>query len=122
MIDFDALVLGPAMTVFAKPIIVNPVRSQPGHAAYAARGVWAIKPIDVQTEDGSVMSSRIYTLGVKLSEFLVPPTEEDQVTITNVIIRDVMRATATFLIDDVDPDGQGGAVWTLKSTDDPRTS
>jgi hypothetical protein len=115
MIDFDALVLAPAMTAFARPIVVTPVMSQPGAAAFGARGVWEIKNIDVQTEEG-IYSGQRRTLGVRLSEFAVPPVQGDRVDIPAYLSR---PAEATHVIDDVDDDGQGGSTWTMKQVTSP---
>jgi hypothetical protein len=120
VVDFSRLVLRPCIGAFPKAVSVNPLKSQPGHPAYdkqadgvaPLRGIWTVRNIDVQTEDGAIMSSVTYTLGIRLSEFTVPPVPEDQVTVDGV----------AYLIDDSDPDGQGGAVLTLKSTADPRFS
>lgn len=110
MVDFSRLVLRPNMGAFAKTVSVNPLKSQPGQPAYTARGIWTVHNIDVQMEDSAIMSSVTYTLGIRVAEFTVPPVPGDQVTIDGV----------TYAIDDTDPDGQGGAVLTLKSTADPR--
>lgn len=104
MIDFDALVLAPAMATFARQISIIPLSSQPGGPGYSARGIWTERPVDVQTEDGAILSSAVKTLGVRLSEFAVPPTSGDRVTVDGVL----------YVIDDTDDDGQGGSVWTLK--------
>ena len=105
MIDFDALVLGPAMDIFGMPIVIAPGKSQPGAAPYAARGVLRIENIDMPLEDG-IASTQVITIGVRLSEFAIPPVPEDQVSTT----------TDTFWIDDTDEDGQGGSIWTMKRT------
>lgn len=104
MIDFSALVLAPAMATFARPITVFPVASMPGIPTYAARGIWSERPVDVQTEDGAILSSAVKTLGVRLSEFATPATAGDKVQVDG----------AMYQIDDTDDDGQGGSLWTLK--------
>lgn len=104
MIDFDALILAPAMATFARPITVLPLASRPGEPPYTTRGVWSERPVDVQTEDGAILSSAVKTLGVRLSEFTVPVVAGDRVSVDGT----------TYQVDDTDDDGQGGSLWTLK--------
>ena len=112
MIDFDATVLSAAMDAFARPFTVTPLKSQPGLPAYAARGVWTSKPVDVPLEDGNIMSSQVHTLGVRLSEFQVPIAPGD---IVDIPISGTAPALGSFAVEDTDDDGQGGSVLTLKS-------
>lgn len=100
------------MDAFARPITVFPDKSQPALSVvpYAARGVWSVRNIDTPLEDGSIFSDQILTLGVRLSEFAVEPVPGDRIVVDGT----------TYLIDDTDPDGQGGSTITLKSIDDPR--
>src|SRR5262245_48505278 len=116
MIDFDALVLAPAMGVFGKPVTVTPIRSQPTAAPYPARGVWEISNVAIVTEDGGQFSNRTIKLGIRMSEFALLPVQGDWVT-TQVkhlplAYTDRMsldsNSTMDFLIDDQNPDGQGG--------------
>lgn len=99
------------MAVFARPIVVSPMKSQPGTLPYVARGIWEVRNIDVSLEDGSIMSSIVTTLGVRLAELPSPPPVPGDMVAVN---------GGTFVIEDTDPDGQGGATWTLKALDDPR--
>ena len=110
MVDFDALVLAPTMNLFARTVQIVPIKSKPNTPApYAARGIWSARNIDVPMEDSSIYSDTIYTLGIRLSEFDVVPVPEDKVIVDGV----------TYLIDDLDPDGQGGSVISLKSITAP---
>jgi hypothetical protein len=104
MINFDALVLGPAMAVFGQPITVTPLASQPGVAAYPAIGVFRAEPTSVPMDDGSIVASTIYTLGIRVSGFPIPPRPEDKISVGG----------GDYWIDRVHPDGQGGAILTLK--------
>jgi hypothetical protein len=105
MIDFDALVIGPAMNIFARPITVLPLASQAGQPAYGARGIWSSKPVDVAMEDG-IMSSQEHTLSVRASEFTIAIKPGDKVTVPGIGI---------FLVEDTDDDGQGGTELSLKA-------
>jgi hypothetical protein len=116
MIDFGALVLGPAMATFARPVTVTPVRSQPGQPAYQARGVWSIRNVEVQLEEG-VMNTRVITLGVKLADFgPIPPKARDLVAAPAA---GPYPDEGTHWIEDIDLDGQGGATMTLKKGTPP---
>ncbi|MCJ2102451.1 hypothetical protein [Methylobacterium sp. E-046] len=111
MIDFAALALGPGIATFARPISVRPVRSQPGKPAYLARGVWNSRNLEVTTEDNRLLNSRTLSLGIRLSEFTVPPKTRDLI---DVPAYRSLPAENTLWIDDVDLDGQGGATLFLK--------
>ena len=111
MIDFDALVLSPCMEVFARPVLVEPIASQPDAPAYIARGVWSSQPIDVQLEDGSIMSSQRHKLGIRASEYTVPIVQGDQITIDAYMS---LPRIGVCLVDDSDDDGQGGSELSLK--------
>ena len=114
MIDFDALVLTPAMDVFARPVVVLPVVSQPGVLAYTARGVWASKPDTIQTEGGEAISTNVPTLSIRLSEFSIAPVQGDRITIPANLSA---PALGTFFVFDVNGDGQGGADLVLMGVD-----
>lgn len=108
MIDFAALVLGPAMSVFGQPITVTPIASRPGAAAYQARGVYALKPVDVPLDNGTVLSTQQRTLGIRLVDFPAAPMQLDQIEM----------AQGTFIVADIKLDGQGGADLWLRSIDE----
>lgn len=102
--DFASLVLGPAMAVFSDPIVFTPTVSQPGVAAFPARGVYAVKQVTVRLEDGGIFTDQQPTLGIKLADYPVPPVQGDS----------FVRAGVTWNVWDVQPDGQGGADLVLK--------
>ena len=101
--DFAGLVLGPAMAAFADPIVFTPVKSQPGVAAFPARGVYAVKQVTVRTDEG-IFTDQQPTLGIMLADYPVPPMQDDT----------FVRAGVTWSVWDVQPDGQGGADLILK--------
>ena len=103
-VDFDTLVLGPSMDVFSEPITITPIVSQPGQPTYQARGVFSSRPVDIATEDGGVVSDMQTTLGIRLSEFVVPPSAGDQTTVKGTL----------YTVEDPDEDGQGGSKLTLR--------
>ena len=111
MIDFAALALGPGISVFARPISVRPVQSQPSKPAYSARGVWNSRNVEVATTDNRLLNTRTLTIGIRLSEFPVPPKTRDIVDVPAYLS---LPAENTLWIDDIDLDGQGGATLFLK--------
>lgn len=107
MIDFDALVLGPAMATFAEPCTIWP--GGDNVSAFAARGVWSDKPVDIQMQDGMIASGQVRTMGFRISELQQPLVQGDW------LIRD--RTGDKYIVDDCDDDGQGGTVATLKEAE-----
>ena len=106
MLNLTAVVLGSSLPLFAKTIVVDPLASQPGQIPYAARGAWKSRPVDIVTEDNSVIVSAVQTVLIRLAEFTVPPRQKDRITIEGV----------TYVVSDPPRlDGQGGAHLTLKS-------
>lgn len=105
-VDFDTLVLKPAMDRFAKPIVIKPLASQPLAPAYTARGDWVKRPVDVPVE-GGVLSSEERVISIRISEFAIPPAPLDQVQFKG----------EWYWIDDVDEDGEGQAKLALKAVD-----
>lgn len=105
MIDFDALVLGPAMNAFAEPFTIWPRGVEA--SAYDVRGVWSDRPNDVVLEGDLISSSQIRTVGLRLSE--LPNGGLNQ---NDVIVR--KKDGRRYYVDDTDDDGQGGTVATLK--------
>ena len=117
MLDFGALVLAPAMTVFARPAMLTPVKSQPGQPAYPCRGIWKAQPVDVQISIGEIDTVGL-TLGIKLSDpaFTVPPEVGDELFIPAA---GPYPHVGRFQISNIDPDGQGGSILRLKLFDAP---
>lgn len=121
MIDFSALVLAPCMGVFGSPVTVTPSRSQPLAAPYVARGVWHVDNVNVITEDGGTFSNRTIKLGIRMADFSVTPTQGDWITTSTANLPlaywegEVDKGESIdFVIDDQNPDGQGGASLVLK--------
>jgi hypothetical protein len=115
--DFSALVLAPCMEVFATSIAVTPLKSQPGAAPYSSvtfpdgtvrgiRGVWASKPVVVETAEG-YHSTTQPSLGIRDAEFLVPLKQGDRLVVSDF-------PTMVFEVFDTNPDGQGGTDLKLR--------
>lgn len=121
MIDLDGLVLSQCMNVWAKPVTVTPNASQPLAAPYSARGVWDIHNVAIVTEEGGQLSNRTIKLGIRLSEFTMAPQQGDYITTLSsylpmAYVQEQIDPTSSidFVVDDVNPDGQGGACLILR--------
>jgi hypothetical protein len=120
-IDFSALVLGPCMNTFAKGVSVTPIASNPMGAPYTARGIWIVENVTVMADYEAPVSSRNIKFGIKLDDFPFPPAQGDYVT---VAVKDLPMgykadnldpsASVDFVIDNDQPDGQGGSTLFLK--------
>lgn len=80
-VNFSDLVYLPNFDMFARSITVTPLASQPGVPAYGARGIYDTRPIDVQAEDGSIVSDAQTILDVRDVEFAVLPAQLDLINI-----------------------------------------
>jgi hypothetical protein len=80
-LDMSSAVKLPVMDVLARPVDVTPVASQPGAGSYRARGYLGANPLDVQAEDGSVITQQQTYLDVRDREFAVVPRQRDVIDI-----------------------------------------
>lgn len=80
-LDMSALVKLPAMDVFARPIDVTPIASQPGAGSYRARGYFGTNELEVAAEDGSVLTDQQTYLDIREVEFAIPPRQRDIIDI-----------------------------------------
>jgi hypothetical protein len=80
-VNFSDLVYLPNFDTFARAIFITPVASQPGQAAYQARGIFDTVPIDVVALDGSIVSEQRTILDLREVEFAILPVQGDQVAI-----------------------------------------
>jgi len=89
------LALGAGITNFAEPVTYRPATG----GSFTLNGVWraAHTPLDLGGE--TVVSTVSPALGVKLADFPVEPLSGDQFD----------RGLVAYQVDDVQPDGQGGA-------------
>jgi hypothetical protein len=119
--DFSRLVLGPNISVFGKRVTVTPKASQPNAAPYCVKGIWEVVHVDLVTEDGGNLSSKTLKLGIRLSDFSFAPKKGDWISTPACDLPLVYwqgefepGSIIDFLIDDIRPDGQGGATLLLK--------
>ena len=80
-VNFSTLVYLPNFDMFARPVTITPLASQPGMPAYIARGIYDTRAIDVQAEDGSIISDQQTILDVLDDEFTVVPEQLDRIVI-----------------------------------------
>jgi hypothetical protein len=84
-IPFSTQLYKPDFDVFAVPITVAPIASQPNAPAYQARGIFSTYDIDVSALDGSLISEQRTILDIREAEFIglgIPlPVQLDHVTI-----------------------------------------
>lgn len=71
----------PLFNVWARPITVTPLVSQPGAPSYDARGYYSTNPVDILTENGRVLSDAESILDILQVEFPVLPLQGDQIDI-----------------------------------------
>lgn len=109
-IDFARTVYLPNYNIFARPIIINPIVSQPNAAPYTARGIFNTVPMDDQTE-GPVFSDMRTILDILEYEFSVLPMQRDQITIP---AHENLPALGSFEIQDSDANGGGETTLTLR--------
>lgn len=101
VIDFDALVLAPAMQVFGEPATYTP----DGGDAVAVTGVFdaahKLVEVDVGQDSGGTVgvSSTAPAFGIRLKDFPSSPEQGDGLRV---------RGT-DYVVIDIHPDGHGGA-------------
>jgi hypothetical protein len=111
VIDLAALALGPGIAAFGRPVTVTPPASKPPKPAFAATGVWTKRNVNVELGQGESLNTVTITLGIRLSDWGVEPVQGMAV---RVPAAGFYPDEGTLWIDDIDPDGQGGATLTLK--------
>ena len=99
----------PNWDVWARPITVTPLVSQPGAPAYGARGYFDTKEMDVLAEDGSIISDSKVILDIRIEEFSVVPLQRDQIYIPP----HQGEQGGTFEVLDLSGDGNAGGIITL---------
>ena len=116
-VNFSTLCKLPCQDMFAVPVTITPVASQPGEAAYGARGIFNTGPVDVAMTDGSIYSDQQTILDIRDAEFDVVPMQGDRVTIPF----DCNGAPlGDFEITDTDSDGGGQTTCSLRRYEAPK--
>ncbi len=110
-INFPLSVYKPVYDVFARPVTIFPVASQPGEPPYAARGIFDTRNLDVMAEDGSVVSDQKTILDIREAEFTVLPLQLDRVAIPAAA---GIPNLGEFEVTDTDTNGGGETTLTLR--------
>lgn len=80
-IDYSTLIYKQCFTMYARPVTITPVVSQPGGPAYTNRGIFHTTELDVGAEDGSLVMDQRTELDIREFEYGVLPQQGDLVTI-----------------------------------------
>lgn len=107
-VNFSQMVYSPAFDVFARPITVTPLKSQPNAPAYAARGIYSSQPLDVLAEEATTFSDAQTIVDIIEDEFSVLPIQGDLVGIPADVD---LPAIGDFEI--IDTKGNGGGETSL---------
>lgn len=110
-INYPTQVYLPSYNVFARPVVFNPLASQPGQPTYTGRGIYSTEPIDVLAEEGSIFSDSRTILDVLEYEFTVVPMQEDRLTIPAV---GTMPALGEFEVIETKSNGGGETTLALR--------
>jgi hypothetical protein len=76
-INFSLLVYEPQYDFWSVDVIFTPMIG----TAYAARGIFATRALDVATEDNAIFSDQETILDIREAEFAALPKQGDRVTI-----------------------------------------
>jgi len=80
-IDYSTLIYLPNYDLYARAVTITPLASQPGIGTYTARGIFNTQEIDVEAEDGSIVTDQRTILDVREAEFAVVPGQGDLIYI-----------------------------------------
>jgi hypothetical protein len=111
-LNFSTLVYLPNFDMFSRAITVTPLASQPGLPPYTARGIYNTRPIDVQAEDGSIISDQQTIVDVRDEEFSVIPDQLDRIHIPFDI--DGGPDLGEFEVTDTEANGGGETTLVLR--------
>jgi hypothetical protein len=80
-LNFSTMIYLPCMDMFARPIVIVPLISQPGAPAYGARGIWDERELNVVAADGTIFQDHDVIIDIREAEFSVLPMQGDHVLI-----------------------------------------
>ena len=107
-INWSTQVYAPQYATFSRPVVFNPIKSQPSADSFDGRGIYGTAPIDVIGEDATIISDARTILDVLESDFAVVPIQGDRLSIPAHI---GMPALGDF--DVIDANTNGGGETTL---------
>jgi hypothetical protein len=108
-IPFPTVAYLPCYQVFARPVTIYPLVSQPGAGAYDGRGIFDTNSIEVIAQDGSLYADTRTELDILQSEYDVLPMQGDRVFIP----WDAEVDGGDFEIADISDKGNAGGESTL---------
>lgn len=104
---------GVCQDAFGRPIVINPVASQPGAPSYPARGIYNSGLQNYVLEDASIMAEQQTIIDVEVDETLVPPAQDDIITIPAEPISG-LEALGDFQVTSATHNGAGEFTLQLK--------
>lgn len=111
-VDYSTLILLPNYDMWARPVTITPLGSQPpGAAAYTNRGIYDTRGIEVVSVEGALVSDQETILDVRESEYAVVPQQRDQIDIPAV---DNIPAAGLFEVTDAWTNGGGETTLVLR--------
>ena len=111
-VDFSTLVYLPNFDLFARPVTITPLASQPGAPAYTARGIFDTRPVDVAGMDGSIISDQQTILDVRDEEFSVVPEQLDRIHIS--ADPDAGRDLGDYEVTNIESNGGGETTLVIR--------
>lgn len=115
-VNFPQFVYEPNFAVFARPVTIIPVASQPGAPAYPGRGIFDTNETDVIGLDGAIISDQKTQLDLIIKEYPTLPIQGDLVDIP--YNEDIDGGL--FEVEDADDNGGGELTLTLRRIVDPK--
>jgi hypothetical protein len=109
-INLPQMIYMPCFQLFARPITITPVASQPGASPYNARGIFDTEEVDIETLEGSLYSDTRSILDILQHEFPILPLQDDHISIP---FHEGARG-GEFVVSDLNDKGNGGGEVTLR--------
>ena len=86
-VNFDALVFAPCMRAFAIPVMMDPMARCRWPSRILRRASFrAVGRAKSCIQDGTIVADMETTLGIRMSDFLAPPTTKDQITLQSTVM------------------------------------
>lgn len=112
-INFSEALYAPCMVTFGRTIIVTPVVSQPGVAAYTRRGILDTGDSTIETDVGMVVVSDQNTiLDIVDDDFDVPPKQGDIIDIP--VDGSIRYGVGTYEVVETTSNGGGETAMTIR--------
>jgi hypothetical protein len=111
-LDYSTLVYLPSFDMFARPVTILPLASQPGMPQYGARGIFDTDDVNVFIEDGTIFADHKTFIDIREAEFSVVPEQLDQVFIPADV--NAGRELGWYEVTDACTNGGGETTLTLR--------